>query len=141
MIGPLLAHLEDLEGSYAKTLRHQAHRYEDEHDVYHQCLTFAAAADQAGTLIERLRQRYGGTSDWQTALPGDGKTLLEDLRSLYLMANAVAVTWAMALQAAKALRDSELKDVASSCHTEAETQANWFLTRIKTGAPQALTVG
>ena len=72
MIGPLLAHLEDLEGSYAKTLRQQAHRYEDEHDVYHQCLTFAAAADQAGTLIEPLRQRYGGTSDWQTALPGDG---------------------------------------------------------------------
>ena len=57
------------------------------------------------------------------------------------MANAVAITWAMALQAAKALRDSELLDVASSCHTEAETQANWFLTRIKTGAPQALVVG
>ena len=142
MIGPLLAHLEDLEGSLrrnAATAGDTASRTSTTSTT--NALRFAAAADQAGTLIEPLRQRYGGTSDWQTALPGDGKTLLEDLRSLYLMANAVAVTWTMALQAAKALRDSELKDVAGSCHTEAETQANWFLTRIKTGAPQALAVG
>ncbi len=66
--------------------------------------------------------------------------LLEELRALYLLAHEVAVTWAMALQAAQAARDAELKEVAGDCHTEAETQAKWFLTRIKTGAPQALVV-
>ena len=67
--------------------------------------------------------------------------LLEELRALYLVALEVAVTWSMALQAAKAARDAELKEVADLCHTEAETQAKWFLTRIKVGAPQALVVG
>jgi hypothetical protein len=139
-VGALLAHLGDLERSYAETLRHSAERYQAEHDVFHQCLTFAAAADKAATRLEEIRQRYDGTSDWHVPLARDGNTLLEDLRSLYLMADAVAVTWTMALQAAKALRDSDLNDVASTCHTDAETQAKWLLTRIKTGAPQALVV-
>jgi hypothetical protein len=140
MVGPLLAHLEDLEAAYVETLRQQASRHPDEHDVAHQCLSFAVATEQAGLLIEPLRQRYDGTSDWQTPLPPEGTTLLEDLRSLYLMAEAVVVTWTMAVQAAKALRDGELTEVASACQTESETQANWFLTRIKMGAPQALAV-
>ena len=140
MVGPLLAHLEELELAYAETLRQLADRHSDDHDVYHQCLTFAAAADRAATLITPLRDRYDGTSDWPTDVPGGGATLLEDLRSLYLLAHTVAVTWTMALQAAKALRDTQLKEVAGTCHTDAATQANWFLTRIKTGAPQALVV-
>ena len=37
------------------------------------------------------------------------KVLLEELRSLYLLAHEVAVTWVMAQQAAKAARDAELK--------------------------------
>jgi hypothetical protein len=139
-VGAILAHLGDLERSYAETLRHSAERHQAEHDVFHQCLTFAAAADKAATRLEEIRQRYDGTSDWHVPLARDGNTLLEDLRSLYLMADAVAVTWTMALQAAKALRDSELNDVASTCHTDAETQAKWLLTRIKTGAAQALVV-
>ena len=140
MVGPLLAHLEELETAYSETLRQQASRHSEDHDVYHQCLTFAAAADDAAALIAPLRDRYDGPSDWTIPLPGEGTTLLEDLRSLYLLAYAVAVTWTMALQAAKALRDVELKDVAGTCHTEAEMQGTWFLTRIKTGAPQALVV-
>ena len=92
-VGSLLAHLQDLERCYAETLRHTAERYKADHDVFHQCLTFAAAADKATTRLEAIRQRYNGASDWHVPLAGDGNTLLEDLRSLYLMANAVAVTW------------------------------------------------
>jgi hypothetical protein len=141
MVGPLLAHLEELEAAYADKLREQANRHSDDHDVYHQCLTFSAAADHAAALLGSFCDRYGGASDWSIPSPGGGTSLLEDLRSLYLMACAVAVTWTMVLQAAKALRDTELKEIAVSCHTEAEMQAAWFLTRIKTGAPQALVVG
>jgi len=47
----------------------------------------------------------------------------------------------MAAQAAKAARDKELLSLATDCQTEVETQAKWFTTRIKTGAPQALVVG
>ena len=38
------------------------------------------------------------------------------------MAQAVAVTWVMAQQAAKAARDAELKEVAGERHTEADTR-------------------
>jgi hypothetical protein len=47
----------------------------------------------------------------------------------------------MVAQAAKALRDQELLKLATECQSEPEQQAKWFATRIKTGAPQALTVG
>ena len=47
----------------------------------------------------------------------------------------------MASQAAKAARDEELKLLATECHSETDMQSKWFLTRIKTGAPQALVVG
>jgi hypothetical protein len=46
----------------------------------------------------------------------------------------------MAQQAAKAARDTDLKETAGERHTEADIEAKWFLTRIKVGAPQALVV-
>ena len=101
-IGPLLAHLEELEVAYAETLRQRPSAFERSTTCYHQCLTFAAAADQAATKLAPLRQRYDGKPNGRPLSPGHGETLLEELRSLYLMAHAVAVTWAMALQAAKA---------------------------------------
>ena len=140
MIGPAPRPPGRTRRQLRRTLR-QRPPLRDEHDVYHQCLTFAAAADQAGTLIEPLRQRYGGTSDWQTrsarrredaarrsplALP-DGTRCRGDVGD--------------GPPGGQSAARRELKDVASSCHTEAETQAKWFLTRIKTGAPQALVVG
>ena len=78
---------------------------------------------------------------WTTALGDGGGDLLEDLRSLYLRTQEAAITWVMAAQAAKAARDKELSSLATDCQSEAETQAKWFTTRIKTGAPQALVVG
>jgi hypothetical protein len=139
-IGPLLAHLDELEMAYAETLRQSAERYTEEQDVYHQCLTFAVTADRAATRLAPLRQRYRGKAEWKTVSPRHRQVLLEELRSLYLLAHEVAATWTMALQAAKAARDADLKKVAHDRHTETETQATWFLTRIKTSAPQALVV-
>jgi len=139
-IGPLLAHLEDLEVAYAQALRDSAGRYADEQDIFHQCLTFAAVADGAVQKLGPLRQRYNGTAEWTTPSAKHGKVLLEELRALYVLAHGVAVTWSMAQQAAKAARDSELNEVAGDSHAEADMQAKWFLTRIKVGAPQALVV-
>jgi hypothetical protein len=139
-IGPLLAHLEELEAAYAEALRNAAGQFADEQDVHHQCLTFAVSADRAVTRIGPLRDRYGGAAEWTVVPAVHGRALLEELRGLYLVAHGVAVTWAMALQAGRAARDAELVEVASDAHTEADTQARWFLTRIKVGAPQALVV-
>ena len=97
-------------------------------------------ADRAVKKLGPLRQRYDGKAEWTTPSARHGKVLLEELRALYLLADEVAVTWTMAQQAAKAARDTELNEVAGDSHTEADTQAKWFLTRIKVGAPQALVV-
>lgn len=139
-IGQLLAHLDELETAYAEALQESAQRHRDEADVYHQCLTFALAADAAATDLAPLRQRYQGASEWTSTAVGHGETLLEELRTLHLLAQGVAVTWAMADQVAKAARDAELEETANDRHTEVDAQAKWFLTRIKTSVPQALVV-
>jgi membrane-bound lytic murein transglycosylase MltF len=141
-IGPLLAHLGQLEGGLAAELRAAAGRHRDDHDVYHQCHTFAITAEKRVEQLKPLSQRYGGQAEWATAFSGEGSTdLLEELRLLYLRVQESAITWVMASQAAKAARDQELLSLATDCQSEAEAQAKWFMTRIKTGAPQALVVG
>jgi hypothetical protein len=91
--------------------------------------------------LEPLAGRYGGRAAWKSAVGAGSDDLLEDLRTLYLRAQEAALTWVMAGQAAKAARDQELLTLATDCQSEPEVQAKWFLTRIKTGAPQALVVG
>ena len=137
-IGGLLAHLDELETAYAGRLRESAGRYPDDHDVHHQCRTFADEADRAARRLVPLRHRYDGTTEWTADVPGHGGTLLEELRSLYLLADEVAVTWVMASQAARAARDAGLKEIAADRHTDVLLEARWFLTRIQASAAQAL---
>jgi len=139
-LGQLLAHLDQLETALGAELRAGAERHRDDHDVYHQCHTFAVTADKRLQSLGPFKERYEGKAVWSTAL-GDGSAdLLEDLRTLYLRSQEVAMTWVMAGQAAKAARDVELLLLTTECQTETEVQAKWFTTRIKTGAPQALVV-
>jgi len=140
-VGPLLAHLHVLEEALAAELRAAAERHRDDHDVYHQCHTFAVTADKRAQALGPLEQRYEGKPVWSTALGAGSNDLLEDLRMLYLRSQETAITWVMAAQAAKAVRDKELLSLTTACQTETEQQAKWFTTRIKTGAPQALVVG
>jgi hypothetical protein len=139
-IGPLLAHLHELEDSLAAELRIAAERHRDDHDVYHQCHTFALAADKRLEKLQPLEQRYGGQAEWTTATRAGSEDLLQDLRTLYLRAVEDAITWTMAAQAAKAARDKDLLALATECAAELDVEAKWFTTRIKTGAPQALVV-
>jgi hypothetical protein len=140
-IGPLLAHLRELENGLAEELRATADRHNDEHDVYHQCHTFAVTSGKRVQKLEPVLSRYGGEPQWESAVREGGDQLLPDLRALYLREHEVAITWVMASQAAKAARDQELLTLASECQPEVEVQAKWFTTRIKTGAPQTLVVG
>jgi hypothetical protein len=139
-IGPLLSHLVDLEATYSNALREAAQRDHDEHDVHHQCLTFATAAEKRAARLQPHAERYGRGSGWALIEPTAGSSLLERLRAQYVLAQETAVTWTMALQAAKAARDGELELVATECLSGIDAEAKWFLTRIKTSAPQALVV-
>ena len=139
-VGPFLGHIRELESLLAAELRDAAERHRDDHDVYHQCLTFSNTADKRRQKLEPLTGRYSGQATWQSAVGAGTDDLLEDLRALYLRLQESSISWVMAAQAAKAVRDEELLIVATECSTETETQAKWFATRIKTGAPQALVV-
>jgi predicted molibdopterin-dependent oxidoreductase YjgC len=139
-LGPLLAHLRELELAGTAELRAAAERHRAEHDVYHQCQAFALTADRRAQKLEPFIRRYEGQAQWAVALGNGSDDLLQALRALYLRAEEVAITWTMVGQAAKALRDQDLLAVVTACQPEPEMQAKWFATRIKTAAPQALVV-
>jgi len=139
-IGTVLAHLHELETQVAVELHASAERHRDDHDVFHQCHTFAVTADKRVEKLQAFTERYGGQSEWKSAVGEGSADLMEDLRALYLRAQEAGITWVMITQAAKAARDEELLTLATECHSEIAAQAKWFKTRIKTGAPQALVV-
>ena len=140
-IGPLLAHLQELEAGLGERLRAAAERHRDDHAISHQCQTFAVTAGERLRQLEPLARRYEGSAAWQSTVREGGGDLLPELRTLNLALQECSLTWTMALQAAKAARDQELFTVATDAQSETELQAKWFTTRIKTGAPQALVVG
>jgi ribonuclease HI len=140
-IGNLLKHLLTLEATLGAELRAAAERHHEEHDVYHQCRLFARSADARAERLEPLLARlHEGSDQWNSAGDAGSDDLLEELRALALRLRMVDVTWTMAEQAAKALRDADLLACATESAADATSEADWFLTRIKTGAPQALTV-
>jgi len=94
-------------------------------------------ADSTG-VVETVRRRSG---DLLGRSKASGLLLLKDLRALYLSVQAAEIAWVILVQAAKAARDSELLDTASSCHQEAETRGKWLRTRIKEASPQVLVAG
>lgn len=161
-LGALLARLHELESDLADSYRALGERHAADHDVYHQCASFAKQAEEHAWRLAPLAERYGeqvdddhGPGFWGGVLESmrhtsstllgrtspAGLLLLRDLRELFLAAEEVSITWVMAGQAAQAARDEALLDVVRACHTETELQVKWLTTRIKVAAPQALVVG
>ena len=140
-LGDLMSHMLELETGLAVQLRAAAERHPDDHDIYHQCLTFSATAQKRVQKLEPFTARFGGEATWSSAVGEGSNDLLEDLRSLYLRTQESSITWVMASQAAKAAGDQELLTLATQCQSETDIQAKWFTTRIKTGTPQALVFG
>jgi Lon protease-like protein len=139
-LGHLLAHLRQLEDGLVDSLCAAADRHSDDHDVFHQCRTFAARATTRAEKLDRIRDRYPGEAEWASAVSGESDDLLENLRALHLRIREVAITWEMAAQAAKATRDQDLLVLSTASQTQVGMQAKWIETRIKTSAPQALVV-
>jgi hypothetical protein len=140
-VGLLLAHLRELETELAAQLRSAAERHREDHDVYHQCLTFAVSACKRVQKLEALTARYDGDATWNSAVGEGSDDLLEDLRGLYLRTLESSITWVMAAQAARSARDQQLLTLATECQSETDAQAKWFTTRIKAGTPQLVLYG
>jgi hypothetical protein len=150
-LGPLLTGLRELEVALAEEYRTTGERHTADHDVHHQCQSFALQCERHAEALDPHAARYGENegavwsmlfeSPLRLAAAADGLVLLRDLQALLLAAEEASITWVIAGQAALAARDAQLLDTVTECHTETELQVKWLTTRIKVGAPQALVVG
>jgi hypothetical protein len=148
------------EQNLADYLEHIAGRHAVEHDVYHLAHSQARKAVARARSLTELAQRYGADEPRQSDPdPGVMDTLrrqasnlvghseipgvifLADLQEAYLKAQEAEIAWIVLLQGAKARRDSELDEAATTAHEGCETTAKWLRTRIKVAAPQILATG
>jgi hypothetical protein len=152
--------VQNAEADLGKRLRAIGERHADEHDLYHLGHTLARQSAEHLQRLAPFADRYGaGGASSVPESPGvletvrrrsgellgrfetSGLLLLKDLRALYLSAQEAEIAWVILVQAAKAARDRELLDVATSCQQEAEACGKWLRTRIKESAPQVLATG
>lgn len=143
-LGLALVRLLREEERLAGECRAVAERRRDDHDIHHECVSFAGQCDAHVEALRPHVRRYAGDTTGDAALPplplepAGSLDLLDDLRRLFLAAEDVSIHWVMAGQAAQAARDRELLDDVRACHSETESQVKWLVSRIKVAAPQAL---
>src|SRR5207253_6670925 len=70
-----------------------------------------------------------------------GPLLLRDLRHLFVLASDCELAWTILAQGAKAAREAELVELATTGCEEVVGQLRWIKTKIKLAAPQVVAVG
>ena len=78
------------------------------------------------------------TSDLLGRHQSPALALLDDLRDLYGAASRVQLDWEVLGQAARALKDAALVDLAERCRAETQRQVTWAEAKLKEAAAQAL---
>ena len=131
-------------------------RHVSESDVFYTGHTLARACADQLVALQPVASRYsaslpapesGDTSRAMKAVEhtvssilgrheSAGLRLVDDLRSAYLAAQAAELDWTVLLQAAKAARDRDLIDVASTGQEHAERCGKWLRSRIKQSSAQ-----
>jgi hypothetical protein len=70
--------------------------------------------------------------------PEPGLLLLADLRHLHRTAAGVSLDWELLAQAAQAMREQPLLDLAQPCHPKTLRQMRWANAHLKIASPQVL---
>jgi ferritin-like metal-binding protein YciE len=149
-LGQAVRELAGAELDLAAQYRTLGERHAAEHDVFHMTATLArqceAHAEALGS-VEQGEREEGAARTRRTASellgrsPDAAPLLLDDLRALYLSTSDVHIRWLIVGQGAKAARDKELMAVFETACEETTGQMRWLTTKIKTAAPQVLSVG
>lgn len=148
-----IAHYIDMvhksEQDMATALRKVAKEHGTEPDVLAICQLMASWSDEMVQDLHPFIKKYGEKRDTEpdrlmTTLfkkPRKGPLgLLRDLQDLYLMASEAEVSCVILRQAASGLHDKELIEVCNKIEKQSKRQSSWFLTRMKSAAPQTLIV-
>jgi hypothetical protein len=161
-MNPVALVVEDLhEGEHdmVERLRRAAHQHATDYDVQHGATHLSHWSEDHVRRLAETGKRFGldlsptvdGTGEGvidqlleKTAKalgrrPEPALLLLRDLRELHVSATRNQVNWEMLAQAAKALRDTELLELAQSCQARTVRQTHWTTTLLKELSPQALT--
>ena len=113
-LGRLLAHLDHLEARLAATLRAAADRHAGDHDVFHQCQTFALTAATRANKLERFTDRYRGDGRMDTTpCKANATTFWRTCCSCTSRLTRWRSSGEMAAQTAKAARDANLLSLAT----------------------------
>lgn len=158
-IGSALAALHHDEHDLAQALLRLADEHRADHEVDQLGRDLAAWSTRHLREIAGVASRFGDQLD---PAPDDGPTLagearrwladrrgrtpeaelvlVRDLRDVYVRACGVQADWEMIGQAAQAIVDSELLDLATRCQGETRRQAAWARAKLKELATQALVV-
>lgn len=118
-----------------------AERHAAEPDVFHLCSLFGEQARDDMTLLRPFLDDDGkadGPGPQEDRAPGE--SLLNDLTRLFVLTQECWVDATVVRQAALAKRDQKLLAAVDPCLEDTAAQAKWLTTRIKTTAPQWLTV-
>lgn len=149
-IGHYIEMVHKSEDDLAEALRKVAKEHGAEPDIAELCKLLAAWSDELVQEIKPFVGKYGEKKGSepdrlkQTLFdkPRTGPMgLLRDLQDLYLMASECEVCCVILRQAASGLHDKELIEVCNKIERQSKRQSSWFLTRMKSAAPQTLIVG
>jgi hypothetical protein len=144
-----LALLQNSEQQLADALIAIANHHRDEPDIYGTCKLLSSWSQKSLQALQPFIDRYHSQKGEeperlrQTLFqePRTGSlALLRDLHDLWLLANEVDLCLTVLMQAAKALRDSELESTCNLLQDQTHRQIAWLIQRIKQAAPQALVV-
>jgi hypothetical protein len=149
--------LHDDETALAAQLTQLGDQHGSEHEIHHVArdllawsqVNLARISDTAAKHDVRVRSTSGLEAAQEYGqVPGStlhrqptaaGLRLLEDLRTTYLLASACSLSWELLAQHAQARHETDILDLARSCHPRTLRQMRWANTMLKTQSPQALT--
>lgn len=138
-LGQAVGRACEREGDLASAYAAVSERHPDEPDVFHLCGMFAGKAEELASRLRPLAERErNGRNSVESFEPDE--SLLGDLSRLFVLAQECWIDATILRQGALAERDEELLEVAEDCLQETAGQAKWLKTKIKTTAPQWLTV-
>jgi hypothetical protein len=156
-MGLALEELHRSENALAHQLLTVADRHQGDHGIHHLARDLAVWSQDHVRRLAPFGSRYGveldpepagdptvlervraGVTDHLGRRPVPALQLLRDLRSIYLDASGVSVDWELVAQAAQAVKDGELLQLAQSCHADTLRQARWANSMLKESATQVL---
>lgn len=141
--------MEGSERALAEALEAVAEAHKKEPDIYNECHMLARWSREELANLRKVIERYGEAKESepdrlrkavQPKLKKTGLGLVRDLHDCWLLANETHMSLIVLDQAAKGLRDEEMKGLVERVDHQNERQRDWLKNRIKQAAPQALTV-